>query len=274
VQAREPDEIFSNRNPPLLQDPSMMHTRVNILGMRVSAINMPEALATIDSWIANRRSEYVCVTPAHVVMDGYWNPDVRGWINRAGMATPDGMGIVWLLKAKGCTAVSRVYGPDLLLALCERGLADGRRHFFYGGEPGVADTLAARLSARFPGLKVTGTFAPPFRPSTPAEDAAAIRVIEDSKADILWIGIGSPRQEQWMAEHLGKVRVPVMIGVGAAFDFLSGRKRQAPRWIQRVGLEWLFRLGNEPRRLWRRYAQYPLFFLLVLFQALRITRYE
>jgi N-acetylglucosaminyldiphosphoundecaprenol N-acetyl-beta-D-mannosaminyltransferase len=252
----------------------MKPSRVNILGVRVSAINMTQALAAVEAWIARRERQYVCVTPAHVVMDGYWNPEVRGWINRAGMATPDGMGIVWLLKAKGHRSVSRVYGPDLMLALCEEGLAKGRRHFFYGGEPGVLDALSARLARRLPGLMVTGTFSPPFRPSTPEEDAAVIRRINDSNADILWIGIGSPRQEQWMAEHLGKVDIPVMIGVGAAFDFLSGRKRQAPRWVQRAGLEWLFRLVNEPRRLWRRYAQYPLFFVLVLLQSLRITRYE
>jgi N-acetylglucosaminyldiphosphoundecaprenol N-acetyl-beta-D-mannosaminyltransferase len=251
-----------------------MPFRANILGVHISAINMPQAVAAVEDWIARRERQYVCVTPAHVVMDGYWNPEVRGWINQAGLATPDGMGIVWLLKAKGHRSVSRVYGPDLMLTLCEDGLARGRRHYFYGGEPGVAETLAAQLTKRYPGLFVTGTFSPPFRPSTPAEDSAVIQRINDAKADILWIGIGSPRQEQWMAEHLGKINVPVMIGVGAAFDFLSGRKRQAPRWVQRAGMEWLFRLANEPRRLWRRYAQYPLFFLLVLMQVLRITRYD
>jgi N-acetylglucosaminyldiphosphoundecaprenol N-acetyl-beta-D-mannosaminyltransferase len=251
-----------------------MPFRANILGVHISAINMPQAVAAVEDWIARRERQYVCVTPAHVVMDGYWNPEVRGWINQAGLATPDGMGIVWLLKAKGHRSVSRVYGPDLMLTLCEDGLARGRRHYFYGGEPGVAKTLAAHLTDRYPGLLVTGTFSPPFRPSTPAEDSAVIQRINDAKADILWIGIGSPRQEQWMAEHLGKINVPVMIGVGAAFDFLSGRKRQAPRWVQRAGMEWLFRLANEPRRLWRRYAQYPLFFLLVLMQVLRITRYD
>jgi N-acetylglucosaminyldiphosphoundecaprenol N-acetyl-beta-D-mannosaminyltransferase len=251
-----------------------MHPRVNILGTRVSAINMPQALDVIDSWMSAGGSQYACVTPAHAVMDGFWNPEVRGWINRAGMATPDGMGIVWLLRAKGYPAVSRVYGPDLMLAACRRGLEAGRRHFFYGGEHGVGEALAARLSEAFPGLQVSGTFSPPFRPLTDEEDAAAVGRINDSRSDILWIGIGSPRQERWMAEHAGRVNAPVMIGVGAAFDFLSGRKRQAPRWIQRAGAEWFFRLACEPRRLWRRYAQYPLFVLLVLLQSLRISRYE
>jgi N-acetylglucosaminyldiphosphoundecaprenol N-acetyl-beta-D-mannosaminyltransferase len=252
----------------------MTPARVNILGTLISAINMPQALEIIDSWIARRERNYVCVTPAHVIMDGYWNPDVRGWINRAGLATPDGMGIVWLLQAKGNRTVARVYGPDLVLAVCEHGLADRRRHFFYGGESGVAEVLAARLSERFPGLQVAGTFSPPFRQPTSAEEAEVIREIDESKSDILWVATGSPRQEGWMAGHLGKIDVPVMIGVGASFDFLSGRKKQAPRWIQRIGMEWLFRLASEPRRLGRRYSQYPLFVLLVFLQALGITRYD
>ncbi len=252
----------------------MIPSRVNILGTHVSAINMSQAVETIGSWIVRRERNYVCLTAAHVVMDGSRNRDIRGWVNRAGLATPDGMGIVWLLKAKGYRAVSRVYGPDLMLALCEDGLATRRRHFFYGGEPGVAEALAARLSERFPGLQTAGTFSPPFRPPTPAEETAAIREINQSKSDILWVAIGSPRQEGWMDGHLGKVDVPVMIGVGAAFDFLSGRIRQAPRWIQRAGLEWLFRLAREPRRLGRRYAQYPLFALLVFLQMIGVTRYD
>ena len=248
--------------------------RVNILGVHASAINMAQALATIDSWIARSERQYVCVTPAHVVMDGYWNPKVREWLNRAGMVTPDGMGIVWILKSKGYRSVSRVYGADLLLKTCERFAPDRRRHYFYGGEPGVAELLADRLTARVPGLQVAGTYSPPFRPLTPEEDETAVRRINDSKPDILWVGIGSPRQEKWMAEHVGRVSASVMIGVGAAFDFLSGRKKQAPRWIQSMGLEWLFRLASEPRRLWRRYAQYPLFIVLIFLQSIGITRYD
>jgi N-acetylglucosaminyldiphosphoundecaprenol N-acetyl-beta-D-mannosaminyltransferase len=251
-----------------------MPARINILGTHICAINMNQALETIRAWLAQRESQYICVTPAHVVMDGYRSPAIRGWINQAGLATPDGMGIVWLLKLKGYRSVSRVYGPDLVLKVCELFLPDRRRHFFYGGEPGVAEQLVRRLSARFPGLQVAGTFSPPFRPQTPAEDEAAIRRINDAGTDVLWVGIGSPKQEQWMAEHIGRVNAPVMIGVGAAFDFLSGRKPQAPVWIQHAGLEWLFRLAREPRRLWRRYSQYPLFVALVFFQAVGLTRYD
>jgi N-acetylglucosaminyldiphosphoundecaprenol N-acetyl-beta-D-mannosaminyltransferase len=251
-----------------------MHLKVNILGIHVSAINMCQALETIDGWLTRRESHYVCVTPAHVIMDCYWKPSLRKLFNGSGMTTPDGMSIVWLLKLHGYRNVSRVYGADLMLEVCRISEAKRWRHFFYGGAPGVADVLSERLLDRFPNLQIAGTYSPPFRPLAPGEDEAAIKQINDSRTDILWVGIGSPKQEQWMAEHTGKVSAPVMIGVGAAFDFLSGRKRQAPVWIQRAGLEWLFRLASEPRRLWRRYSQYPLFVALVFLQIIGLTRYD
>jgi N-acetylglucosaminyldiphosphoundecaprenol N-acetyl-beta-D-mannosaminyltransferase len=166
-----------------------------------------------------------------------------------------------------------VYGPDLLLEACRFGLSLGWRHFFYGGEAGVAAALAAKLAGQYPGLRIAGIYSPPFRPLTEVEDQEVLRLINDSGADIVWVGLGSPKQEYWMAEHLGKLHAPVMIGVGAAFDFLSGQKPQAPRWIQRSGLEWLFRLATEPRRLWPRYRQYPKFVLLALGQLLGLEHY-
>jgi N-acetylglucosaminyldiphosphoundecaprenol N-acetyl-beta-D-mannosaminyltransferase len=251
-----------------------MQPRVNILGTHISATNMDQARETISEWIAQRDSHYVCVTPAHVVMDSRRDPKLRSALNESGMTTPDGMGIVWLLKLRGYRNVSRVYGADLMLEMCRLSETKGWRNFFYGGEPGVAEELAGRLAARFPKLQAAGTFSPPFRAPTPSEDEADIRRINAAHPDVLWVGIGSPRQELWMAEHAGKIQAPVMIGVGAAFDFLSGRKRQAPGWIQRAGLEWLFRLGSEPRRLWRRYSEYPLFVILVVLQTLGVTRYD
>lgn len=171
--------------------------------------------------------------------------------------------------------MDRVYGPDLMLALCERSLEKGYRHFFYGGAPGVPERLAERLGARFPGLRVVGTFSPPFRPLTLEEDEKVVRMINGASPDILWVGLGAPKQERWMAEHRDRLRVPVMIGVGAAFDFYAGVKRQAPRWMQRAGLEWLFRLCQEPRRLWRRYLlNIPRFLCLVAAQELGIIRCE
>jgi N-acetylglucosaminyldiphosphoundecaprenol N-acetyl-beta-D-mannosaminyltransferase len=252
----------------------MISKRVNILGVQVSAINMALAIETIDSWIARREHNYVCLTAAHVVMDGYWNPDVRRSINQAGMAAPDGMALVWLLQLRGYREVSRVYGPDLMLAICENSPSKSWRHFFYGGTPGTSEALIARFKIKNPDFQATGSYYPPFRPLTDAEDREIIDRINASRADIVWLGISSLEQIQWMAAHFGKLNTPVLIGVGAAFDFLSGRKPQAPQWIQRIGMEWLFRLTSEPRRLWRRYSQYPLFAVLSAAQALGITRYE
>ena len=247
--------------------------RATVLGVGISAINMAQAFEAIDAWIARSQAHYVCVTPAHAVMDARRDPEFRRILNRSGLTTPDGMAIVWLLRLQGHRHVERVYGPDLMLAVCEAGLAKGVRHFLYGGESGVADELASHLRGRFPNLKIAGTRSPPFGPPTSEEDSQATLAINGSQADIVWVGLSTPKQERWMAGHVGHLEAPVLIGVGAAFDFLSGRKPQAPRWMQRSGLEWLFRLASEPRRLWPRYRQYPLFVLLVLAQMLGLRRY-
>ena len=247
--------------------------RVDILGVQISAIHMQQALENLRSWIDGREPNYVCVTPAHGVMEVYRQPELLTIFNQSGMTTPDGMSIVWLLKLRGYPQVDRVYGPDLMLAACEHGLQYGWRHFLYGGAPGVAEDLANQLQTRLPGLQIAGTYTPPFRPLTPDEESEILEQINASGADIVWVGISTPKQERWMAAHIGLVDAPVMVGVGAAFDFISGRKPQAPRWIQRSGLEWLFRLLSEPRRLWRRYAQYPLFTLLVAAQQLGLKHF-
>ena len=245
----------------------------NVLGTRVNAVDLNASLESVVSWIEGRKQTYICVVPAHTVMECSADPELRNIVNASGLATPDGMSIVWLLKLQGHSRVGRVYGPDLMLAVCRTGLPRSWRHFFYGGRPGVAQSLADRLTGRLPGLLVAGTYTPPFRPITEQEDQEIIRTINASGADIVWIGLSSPKQEYWMAEHLGKIDVPVMIGVGAAFDFLSGGKRQAPRWVQRSGLEWLFRFASEPRRLWPRYRQYPKFVLLALAQLMGLKQY-
>ena len=250
-----------------------MQERVNLLGVGISAINMTQAVEAIEEWIIQRQQHYVCITPAHALMDCYFEPELRLIFNNSGLTTPDGMAIVWLLRLKGRTQVSRVYGPDLMLSVCEHSIDRGYKHFFYGGVPGAADELTARLQARFSGLQVAGTYSPPFHPLSSREDEAIVERINRTLPDIVWIGISTPKQERWMSEHVGKLSAPVLIGVGAAFDFLSGRKKQAPRWVQRSGMELLFRLASEPRRLWRRYANYPLFVLLVLAQALRLKRF-
>ena len=252
----------------------MTLVRVNILGVGISAINTEMALDIIGGWIAKRESHYVCVTGVHGVMECQRNPELRRTHNTSGLTTPDGMPLVWLSKLKGCRLVDRVYGPDLMLALCERSVACGCRHFFYGGGDGVPEQLAANLQRRFPGLQVAGVYSPPFRPLTPKEDEQVVRMIKRADPDIVWVGLSTPKQERWMAEHVRRLTAPVLIGVGAAFDFHAGRKKQAPRWVQRTGLEWLFRLLTEPRRLWRRYlVNNPLFVMLVMAQALGLREY-
>jgi N-acetylglucosaminyldiphosphoundecaprenol N-acetyl-beta-D-mannosaminyltransferase len=252
----------------------MMPLRESVLGIKISLVNMSLALTQLDEWVLKRSSNYVCVTPAHAVMECYKHPELRHIFNASQMTTPDGMAIVWLLRLKGHRQVERVYGPDLMLELCHAGLNKGYRHFFYGGAPGVVEELSSKLKLRFPGLQVAGTLTPPFRPMTVEEDYLGIEKINASNPDILWIGLSSPKQEIWMHDHLDKISAPVMLGVGAAFDFLSGTKPQAPYWLQRSGLEWLFRLLCEPRRLWPRYRQYPLFVLLVLGEYLGIHKVE
>ncbi len=249
--------------------------RANILGVGVSAINMQQALDTMDSWIAHRQQHYVCVTNVHVVMECQRDERLRRIHNAAGMVTPDGMPMVWLLRWYGHQHAGRVYGPDVLLAACAHSLAHGYRHYFYGGAPGVADTLAQRLQQRFDGLQIAGTYSPPFRPLTSAEDAQVVQMINAAAPDMVWVGLGAPRQEHWIAAHVGRLNAPVLLGVGAAFDFHAGAKRQAPTWMQRNGLEWLFRLGTEPRRLWKRYiVNNPLFVLLVAQQLAGIRTYD
>jgi N-acetylglucosaminyldiphosphoundecaprenol N-acetyl-beta-D-mannosaminyltransferase len=248
--------------------------RVNILGVGVSAITMATALRTIEGWIARRDPHYVCVTSVHGVMESQRDATLRQIHNRAGMVTPDGMPLVWLSRLQGFGYVERVYGPELMLAVCQRSVEKGYRHFFYGGAPGVAEILVTRLHASFPTLQVVGLDTPPFRPLTLAEDRMAVARINTARPDIVWVGLSTPKQERWMALHIDLLQAPVLIGVGAAFDFHAGLKQQAPRWMQRSGLEWLFRLAMEPRRLWRRYLfNNPWFLWLILRQALSKEAY-
>lgn len=251
-----------------------MKSRVNVLGVMVNAINMDDAITTIDGWIQNRQSNYICVTSAHGILESQDDPVLKSILNFSGLTTPDGMSIVWILQLQGYRQVTRVYGPDLMKAVCEQSLIRGWSHFFYGGEPGVAELLAGRLQQQFPGINIVGLYTPPFRELTSEEDNNILREIHSVKPNIIWVGLSTPKQERWMASHVDDMPGITLIGVGAAFDFLSGSKKQAPLWIQRSGTEWLFRLITEPRRLWRRYIRYPRFVLLVLFQLLGIKRYD
>ncbi len=234
---------------------------------------MVDALQAISAWIAQRQPNYICCIPAHTVMACYDHPDLRPVFASSGLNTPDGMAVVWLLRLAGFKQVERVYGPDLLLAACQYGLSLGWRHYFYGSTSVVIDKLIGKLSNRFPGLDIAGYESPPFRELTDDEEREMIARIQSAKPDIVWIGLGSPKQEKWMHAHVNSLGVPVLVGVGAAFDFLAGSKPQAPRWMQRSGLEWLYRLVTEPRRLWKRYLLgYPRFIVLVLLKRLGLLR--
>jgi N-acetylglucosaminyldiphosphoundecaprenol N-acetyl-beta-D-mannosaminyltransferase len=227
--------------------------RVNMLGVGVAGIDLNETIATLEKWREHKQRDYVCCVTVHGLVMSQKDPTVRSALNRAGLATMDGMPLVWWCRLAGAAHASRVCGPDLLEAMCARGPALGHRHFFYGSSPQVVGQLVARLTERFPGLNVVGSISPPFRPLTAEEDAAEVAAINEARPDFVWVGIGMPKQEKWMASHVGRIDAAALIGVGAAFDFHAGTKPRAPRWIQHTGFEWLFRLLSEPRRLAHRY---------------------
>lgn len=248
---------------------------VNVLGVGVSAVDMDATLHLMRTWIEAHQPQYMCIRDVHGVMQCQRDRELRSIHNRAGLVTPDGMPLVWIARLHGHRHVERVYGPDLLLEACRLSRETGWRHFFYGGGDGVAEDLAERLREKFPHLEVAGTFSPPFRPLTAEEDASVCRRIRDTRPDIVWVGLGTPKQEHWMAEHVDKLGAAVLVGVGAAFDFHSERKPQAPRWMQRSGLEWLFRMLSEPRRLGPRYLRNnPAFLWLILLQSLGLKHYS
>ncbi len=249
--------------------------RTNVLGVGISALNMRSTLEWIGDAVARRRRGYVCVCPVMSVMTSHSNPELRAAINQASLATPDGMPLVWLSRAAGHSHVERVYGPDLMLAAFDESERTGWRHFLFGGSDGVTHTLKTRLSARFPKAVIAGAHEPPFgNVEELASDEVADR-INTARPDIVWVGIGAPKQELWMARVRERLEAPVLIGVGAAFDFHSGRVRQAPRWMQRRGLEWFFRLAQDPRRLWHRYLVLNTLFLIKLAgQRTGILRYS
>ena len=248
--------------------------RVNVLGVGISVLNLPTALAEVAAAIGERRKGYICVTGVHGVMEAQADPNFKAILNRALLCTPDGVPMVWAGKLNGFSEMDRVYGPDLLLTVCEWSVKSGCRNFFFGGAEGVAGLLAEKLKAKFPGLMVAGTFTPPFRALRPAEEKQLQESVRDSRPDIIWVGLSTPKQERFMAEYLSKLDATLLIGIGAAFDFHSGRVKQAPRWMQRSGLEWFYRLCQEPRRLAKRYLRNnPLFVWKFSGQWLGLKKY-
>jgi len=248
--------------------------RVNVLGVGISVLNLESALAAMAEAIRARRKGYICVTGVHGVMEAQGDESFRGILNKAFLCTPDGMPMVWFGRMRGHSDMRRVYGPDLMLDICAWSESNPCRHFFFGGAPGVAESLAEKLKARFPKLEIAGTFTPPFRPLNAAEENELREKIRAAQADILWVGLSTPKQEKFMAEYLPKLDVTLMVGVGAAFDFLSGRVKQAPRWMQRSGLEWFYRLCSEPRRLAGRYLKNnPVFVAKAAMQLSGLKKY-
>ncbi|WP_027483701.1 WecB/TagA/CpsF family glycosyltransferase [Deinococcus pimensis] len=240
----------------------------HIVGMRTHATSYQDATRRITDWARQARGRYVCIANVHMVMEAHDDPKFSRVVNHADLVTPDGMPLVWALRGLGVRDASRVYGPTLTLHVCEAAAREGLPIALYGGTPESLETFTTFLQRRFPGIEIAARIAPPFRPLTPEEDEAYTRELAESGARILFVGIGCPKQEKWMAEHVSRIPA-VMLGVGAAFDFHSGRVRQAPSVLQKVGLEWAFRLLMEPRRLWKRYAKHnPRFVALMAMQVL------
>lgn len=227
-------------------------TRFPVLEVGINALTLPEAADTILDWISRREKHYLSVCTADTILQCHDDPRLAAVVNGASLAVPDGMPVVWLGRLRGCKT-GRVYGPDLMLRLCNLGRAAGVRHYFYGGTDEILAAMGRRLAERFPGLIVAGHWAPPFRPLTKAEEAEVAARIDAARADIVWVGIGTPKQDFWIHQFRSRLEAPVLIPVGAAFNFHAGAVRQAPVWMRRSGLEWLFRLIMEPRRLWKRY---------------------
>jgi N-acetylglucosaminyldiphosphoundecaprenol N-acetyl-beta-D-mannosaminyltransferase len=234
--------------------PGETSERVNILGVGVMPMNLPRAVATLDQWRQDGRRDYVCCVSVHGLVMAQRDPLVRRALNRSGLATQDGMPLVWWSRRSGFGQAKRVCGPDLMEEVMAVSPARGYRHYFYGGDPTTVARLIANFQGRYPGLIVAGHRSPPFRALTEAEDEADVADINAARPDFVWVGLGMPKQEKWMATHVGRIQATALLGVGAAFDFHAGAKPRAPRWMQRNGIEWLFRLASEPRRLGRRYC--------------------
>jgi N-acetylglucosaminyldiphosphoundecaprenol N-acetyl-beta-D-mannosaminyltransferase len=239
--------------------------KFRVLTTAISATDPAATTLTIGQWIGEKRRDYVSFCTADVVLQAYDNQELSEIVNRAGIAAPDGMPLVWLGRLLTRTDVQRVYGPDMMLKICAHGISDGWRHFFYGGTQDVLNDLTAALRKRFPDMVIAGQFAPPFRALTLDEEAEIAGIINGAEPDLVWVGLGTPKQDFWIGRFRGKLEAPVLLAVGAAFNFHAGHVAQAPRWMMALGLEWLFRLGTEPKRLWKRYlVGVPRFLFLVM----------
>ena len=242
--------------------------RHNILGTDFSLLSYTDVLTTVQGWKQSHEQHYITLTPPYSVLLCRRDAELQRATDGAALTLPDGVGIILAAKLLGYPHHGRVTGPALMLSLCDQGREHGMRHFFYGSAPGVAAALTKRLANTYPGLGVAGTFCPPFRELSPSEDAEIVRQINEAEPDIVWVGLGSPKQEKWMAQHVGKINGAALIGVGAAFDFHSGKVKWAPEWMRKAGIEWAFRFAHEPKRMWRRNVNSFVFLGGVLHQYL------
>jgi N-acetylglucosaminyldiphosphoundecaprenol N-acetyl-beta-D-mannosaminyltransferase len=245
-----------------------------VTGVRVDAITMQEAVSRLKAWIGDGgQSEYVAVTGMHGISEALKDPNFREILKQAGLVVPDGMPLVWLARWHNRPLRRRVTGSELMETFC-RETGSKYRHFFYGGAPGVAEGLARVLGERY-GIVVAGVYVPPFRPLTQDEERELEDAVKAAAPDILWVGLSTPKQERWMHAHRNTLRVPVMLGVGAAFDMGSGKLKRAPVWMQNAGLEWFYRMAVEPRRLWRRYLiTIPAAACQVILELIHVTQYD
>jgi N-acetylglucosaminyldiphosphoundecaprenol N-acetyl-beta-D-mannosaminyltransferase len=249
--------------------------KINVLGIGISVLDQDRAREFLFEAVREDHRGYVTITGVHGVSEAQKDPELREIFHRALLVTPDGMPMVWMGRLQGQRSIRRVYGPDLMVNLCQHSVAYGFSHFLYGGVPGVAEELKREMEMRFPGLKIVGTYTPPFRRLNDLELRDLQRRVQEACPDFFWVGLSTPKQERFMAQHMSILpEARIFIGVGAAFDLLTGRIRQAPRWMQSAGLEWFFRLTQEPKRLWKRYlVSNPLFILRAGAQLLGLRNY-
>jgi len=251
---------------PLPKSPPHQRGIFSVLGVRFNALQIPDVIQQVEKWIERGISgRYICVSNVHSVIEARRSSRFKHVLQSADLTVPDGMPLVWLGRLFGHDLKRRVYGPDLLLDFCRFTSSKNYKHFFYGGAVGTPEKLAEELAKRFPRINVVGTYSPPFRSLSPQEDTSTIDMINRAAPDLLWVGLGCPKQEAWMYEHRHRINARAMIGVGQAFAIHAGHAPQAPLWMREQGFEWLFRLLLEPRRLWKRYLVYNTQFLFLLF---------
>ncbi len=259
ARSQEETTLITSPESPLKPDTNEVVTprSVEVLGVPLALVDYERTLDWIDAKVAQRSRGYICVCNVHTVMASAEDPELRSTLLGSSLNVPDGQPLVWALSALGHRLEDRVYGPELMARACARGAVTGQRLYLYGGRnQGALVQLTLNLRQRYPGVKIVGGYSPPHRPLTDEERAAVVTEINRSRADVVWVGIGVPKQEKWMAQMRNQLEAPMLIGVGAAFDFHAGLVAQAPPWMQEHGLEWAYRLAREPRRLWRRYLRY------------------